>query len=178
MGKMRVKLAHMPGVQGQPAIMGPEGCSGENAFSALGCIGVFPPDGGDGQGAAMAGLQKKLGIFPAMHHFGAEGLAAPGGAPGPEAAEKRIKQHHKQEQADIIIQHAPDGKGTKPAGQQGGQHAQAPARHALPVGTGTASINWESTCWADTPFIRASGVRIRRWESTGSAMRRISSGKT
>ena len=66
------------------------------------------------------------------------------------------------------------------AGQQdgGGKKRKGDAAlHSL-MGTETRSRTAFSTASAVTPFIRASGVRTRRWQPTGRAMRWMSSGIT
>ena len=110
----------------------------------------------------MAHAQEKLGVFPPVDQPVVQPLIANQRAPGPQAAYQRIGKQGQQQQAQKSIKRAAQGKRVQAADGRRRQQCPAPARHALPVGTGTVSINCDSTCCADTPFMRASGVRISR----------------
>ena len=128
-----------------------------------------------GRQALIIKRKLRLHVFPARHAGRCQAAADMQPALGDQHGQKR-KQQRKHAKNGGQIQHPSAQRHPAEQAKDGyRQQRAAPAGHCAP-GTGTLESSPSKICWADCPFMRASGVKIRRWESTGSAMRLTSSG--
>lgn len=113
---------------------------------------------------------------PPAHALSAEQAVNLRGLGGPQYADQAQHQNHHQQDGRHEKNGASRGQRREQQRPQGYRQDGQMALHSF-SGTATFCKMFINTCSAVMPFIRASGLGSRRWESTGSTMCCTSSGK-
>ena len=133
----------------------------------------------DGQRAAVTDGEGQTGAFAPVHALHIEAGACLQGMAQQQHANKPVPEGKGKADGYKVIDPVAGGQGAQKRRQAREQQGKPAAGHALlPAGTGVEAMIWCRTCSGTMPFMRLSGVSSNRWVSTGSAMRRISSGNT